>query len=281
MAPVAIVVGGTRRVGRWVSEALLVAGHRVHALYHSDEAAARTFVYEMHEAGYHVEAHRADALDQEQLTERITSIVEAEGALHTLVNCWGPSITGSLVGTSGVELELMFRGNVLSVHHAVLAAIPYLRDAGRAANEHAGAQRDSDAEPGSGDAPAEGTESNGAAGDDRRPSGGRIINFITAASETARAYRDIAAYAASKAMLYSYSRSLARELAGDGVTVNCISLGVAGHPPEGVPMIPTERIPTGRFVDEEDVAAALWYLTSPPASQVTGTVLNLGGGFNL
>jgi NAD(P)-dependent dehydrogenase (short-subunit alcohol dehydrogenase family) len=63
--------------------------------------------------------------------------------------------------------------------------------------------------------------------------------------------------------------------------VNCISLGVAAQPPEGVPPIDPQRIPSGRLVNEEDIAAALWYLTSPPASQVTGTVIDLGGGFNL
>jgi 3-oxoacyl-[acyl-carrier protein] reductase len=142
---------------------------------------------------------------------------------------------------------------VLGVHNGVRAALPYLREAGKAAGEE----------------------------NAERPTGGRIVNFITASSDTGRAFRDIGAYAAAKAMLFSYSRSLAKELAPDGITVNCISLGVADHAPEGVPPIDPAKIPSGRFVNEEDLAAALWYLTSPPASQVTGTVLNLGGGFNL
>ena len=48
-----------------------------------------------------------------------------------------------------------------------------------------------------------------------------------------------------------------------------------------VPAIDAARIPTGRKLDREDLAAALWYLTSPPASQLTGAVLNLGGGFGM
>ncbi|MDQ3023056.1 MAG: SDR family oxidoreductase [bacterium] len=255
--PVSVVVGGTRRVGRWVSEALLVAGHRVHATYASDQPSAFAFANEMREAEYNIKVHHADALDETQITQIIGVIAEAEGGLNALVNCWGPSVYGSLAETSGVELERMFRGNVLSVHNAVRAALPYLRHAGQAALAE------------------------GAADETERPTGGRIVNFITAAAETGRAYRDIAAYGASKAMLFSYSRSLAKELAPHGITVNCISLGVASHAPEGVPAIDADKIPSGRFVNEEDLAAALWYLTSPPASQVTGTVINLGGGFNL
>lgn len=255
MPTVSVVVGGTRRVGRWASEALLVAGHRVHALFGRDQESAFGFANDMHEAEYELKVHQVDALDVSALKHAMDAIAQAEGGINVLVNSWGPSAFGPLSETTSDELEQMFRGNVLGVHNAVRTALPYLRQAGKLAAEDQGA------------------------GD--RPSGGRIVNFITAASDTGRAFREIAAYGAAKAMLFSYSRSLAKELAPDGVTVNCISLGVAAHPPEGVPEISPDKIPTGRFVNEEDIAAALWYLTSPPASQVTGTVINLGGGFNL
>lgn len=256
MPTVSVVVGGTRRVGRWVSEALLVAGHRVHAIYGFDQSSAFGFANDMRDAEYELTVHQADALDEAQLRGVIDAIAQTEGGINVLVNSWGPSVFGPLSETTASELEGMFRGNVLGVHNGVRAALPYLREAGALASKQS-------------------TE------DDDRQSGGRIINFITAASDTGRAFRDIGAYAAAKAMLFSYSRSLAKELAHDGVTVNCISLGVANHPPEGVPPIEAAKIPSGRFVNEEDIAAALWYLTSPPASQVTGTVINLGGGFNL
>jgi 3-oxoacyl-[acyl-carrier protein] reductase len=255
MPTVSVVVGGTRRVGRWASEALLVAGHRVHALYGSDQESAFGFANDMHEAQYELKVHQVDALDMSRLKHTIDAIAQAEGGINVLVNSWGPSVFGPLTETTSEELEQMFRGNVLGVHNAVRAALPHLRQAGKLALQDEGRAE--------------------------RPVGGRIVNFIAAASDTGRAFRDIAAYGAAKAMLHGYSRSLARELAPDGITVNCISLGVANHPPEGVPHVDPAKIPSGRFVNEEDLAAALWYLTSPPASQVTGTVINLGGGFNL
>jgi 3-oxoacyl-[acyl-carrier protein] reductase len=242
-------------VGRWVSEALLVAGHRVHAIYGFDQSSAFGFANEMRDAEYDLKVHQADALDETQLRSVIEGIAQVEGGVNVLVNSWGPSVFGPLSQASATELEGMFRGNVLGVHNGVRAALPYLREAG----QRAGGQNE----------------------DAERQTGGRIINFITASSDSGRAFRDIGAYAAAKAMLFSYSRSLAKELAHDGITVNCISLGVASQPPEGVPAIDPSKIPSGRFVNEEDIAAALWYLTSPPASQVTGTVVNLGGGFNL
>jgi NAD(P)-dependent dehydrogenase (short-subunit alcohol dehydrogenase family) len=114
-----------------------------------------------------------------------------------------------------------------------------------------------------------------------RLSGGRIVNFLSIGTDSPRSFKAIPLYAACKAMLASYSRSLARELAGNGVTVNCISLGVTDLPADGAPAYDAEQLPTGRFVTQEDVASALWYLTGPASGQVTGTVLNVAGGFAL
>ena len=80
-------------------------------------------------------------------------------------------------------------------------------------------------------------------------------------------------------MLASYARSLARELADDNVTVNCIALGITALTPDGVPRIEEAQLPMKRYVTQEDVAAAVWYLTGAGSAQFTGTVLNLSGGF--
>jgi len=63
--------------------------------------------------------------------------------------------------------------------------------------------------------------------------------------------------------------------------VNCIALGVTPLAPESVPQLAAEQLPTSRYVTQEDVAAAIWYLTGPHSAQLTGTVLNLSGGFAL
>ncbi len=87
-------------------------------------------------------------------------------------------------------------------------------------------------------------------------------------------------YAASKAGLMSLVRSLALELAPDGVRVNAVLPGSI----EGS-MIPRERwpalaarIPLGRLGQPEEIAATAWQLCSPEASYVTGHALDVNGG---
>jgi NAD(P)-dependent dehydrogenase (short-subunit alcohol dehydrogenase family) len=237
---VAIVVGGTRRVGRWCSEALLVAGHTVYAIFHHDQAAADRTASELAAGGFTLHLRQVDATDESAMAGVIDSIATEAGRIDILVNCAGPSMTGALTSIDARNFEALWRGNVLSVHNAVCASSKYLR-----------------------------------------LNGGRIVNFLSISADTQRSFREVPAYAACKAMLASYSRSLARELAGHGVTVNCISLGVTDLPAEGAPAYLEETLPSGRFVTQEDVAAALWYLTGPASVQVTSTVVNLSGGFGL
>jgi 3-oxoacyl-[acyl-carrier protein] reductase len=87
-------------------------------------------------------------------------------------------------------------------------------------------------------------------------------------------------YCASKAGVISLARSVAIELAGDGVRVNCVAPGSI----EGS-MIPRERwagiaarVPLGRMGRPDDVAQACWFLCTPEASYITGQVLDVNGG---
>jgi len=253
MPRTAVVIGATRRIGRWVSEALLAAGHRVHAVYRSDDAAAETFAREMAGAGHVVPIYRADVLDEQQARTLMSRVAEAAGGFDALIYCPGMAQGGAIITTSGEELTALWQSNVLGAHHTVVAAAPYLRLAGRAV--------------------AEGTAD--------VPPGGRIVLFLSAGVESAKAFRDVPLYAACKAMLLSYARSLARELAPARITVNCIALGVTELAVEGAPEVDIGRLPTGRAVSQEDLAAALWYLLGPSSDQVTGTVINLSGGFGL
>ena len=87
-------------------------------------------------------------------------------------------------------------------------------------------------------------------------------------------------YSASKAALLSLVKSLAVELAGDGVRVNAVVPGSI----EGS-MIPRERwpemaarIPIGRLGKPEEIAEAAWFLCSPQATYITGHALDINGG---
>ncbi len=87
-------------------------------------------------------------------------------------------------------------------------------------------------------------------------------------------------YCASKAGVMSLARSLAIELAPDGVRVNCVAPGsIEGEmiPRERWPQI-AARVPLARMGRAHDIADACWFLCSPEASYITGHVLDVNGG---
>jgi 3-oxoacyl-[acyl-carrier protein] reductase len=90
-------------------------------------------------------------------------------------------------------------------------------------------------------------------------------------------------YAAAKAGLIGFSKSLARELASRNITVNVIAPGfIATAMTERLPEAARQElesgIPAKRLGDVEDVAAAVVYLASEESGYVTGHVLNVSGG---
>lgn len=90
-------------------------------------------------------------------------------------------------------------------------------------------------------------------------------------------------YAASKAGLIGFSKSLAREVARKGITVNCIAPGfidtemTRAIPQDVIPQI-LAQIPMGAMGTVEDVANAALFLASEEAGYITGQVLSVNGG---
>jgi 3-oxoacyl-[acyl-carrier protein] reductase len=90
-------------------------------------------------------------------------------------------------------------------------------------------------------------------------------------------------YGASKAGLIGFSKSLAREVARKGITVNCLAPGfIDTEMTQAIPadVIPSllAQIPLGRMGSPEDVANAALFLDSEEASYITGQVLSVNGG---
>ena len=90
-------------------------------------------------------------------------------------------------------------------------------------------------------------------------------------------------YAASKAGMIGFSKSLAQEVGSRGITVNCIAPGFTASPMTDV-LNDAQRdtilgkIPTGRLGTGEEIAAAAVYLSSDEAAYVTGQTLHVNGG---
>lgn len=110
---------------------------------------------------------------------------------------------------------------------------------------------------------------------------GRIINLSSVVGVTGNPGQ--ANYAAAKAALLGFGKSLAREVASRGITVNAVAPGFIDT---DMTRALTEeqrtqlqgQIPMGRLGTAEDVAAAVLFLASPQAAYITGETLHVNGG---
>jgi len=113
---------------------------------------------------------------------------------------------------------------------------------------------------------------------------GRIVNVVSPAAFLGK--EGAGAYAASKGGLVALTKTLAREVARYGITVNAVSPGlvdtelIAGMAPEQRAAL-EGRIPLARLATPEEIAATVVHLVSPAAAYVTGTTVHVDGGLTM
>ena len=111
---------------------------------------------------------------------------------------------------------------------------------------------------------------------------GRIVNVASVAGQMGGVAVG-AHYAAAKAGLIGLTKSLARLLAPEGVTVNCVAPGTTETDliaswPQVTRAAVQAQIPLGRFAQPEEIAEAVCFLASDRAAFITGTTLDVNGG---
>lgn len=239
---VAVVTGGSRGIGKGIAMSMARDGARIAISYRTNKAAAQNTLRQLQAIGCECFAIEADATDAAQSEKLLTSVAERFGRLDVLVNNVGNFNWATVAETTIEEWRRVLDSNLLSVFYTSKAAIAVMR----------------------------------------RQRWGRIVNLGAVGAERAFGQATISAYAAAKAAVVAFSRSLALEEAKNGITVNVV------NPPniddkelslEEARRMRDARFPVGRPPSADDVAEAVKFLASDVADYITGQVLSISGGW--
>jgi len=246
-APVILITGGSRGMGAATARLAAAQGYDVAISYVLDESAALAVASDVEAAGRRALPVRADSADPEQVARLFAGIDREFGRIDVLVN--NAAILQRQSRLEDIGFERMQRIFAVNAIGPMLCAQQAIR---RMSYRHQGR-------------------------------GGAVIN-ISSASARLGSPNEYVDYAASKGALETFTTGLAREVAREGIRVNCIRPGhiytdmhASGGEPGRVDRV-KDSIPMGRGGQPEEVARAVLWLASAEASFTTGTFLDVTGG---
>ena len=242
-----IVTGGGRGIGAATARLAAKRGYAVCVNYLRDRASADTVVQDIRDDGGTAIAVAGDVASEKDVIHLFESCDRSLGPLTALVNNAGIVATGSRVEAMTAErLQRMFAVNAVGAFLCAREAIK------RMSTRHGG-------------------------------KGGAIVNVSSGAARLGSPGEWVD-YAASKGAIDTMTIGLSKELADDGIRVNCVRPGFVNtgiHAGAGEPnRIDRLRatIPMKRGGEPEEVARAILWLLSDEASYSTGAILDVTGG---
>ena len=236
-----IVTGGTRGIGKAISESFLKAGAKVIVTYSTNEAAAAQFKQNNSQFAENIDIQKLDVTKYDEVEKFFKYIDTNYGNFEVLVNNAGIRKDSILAMMKESDWHDVMNVNLTGTFYMCKFAVMSLM----------------------------------------RKRYGRIINVSSVMERYA--FEGQANYAASKAGLIALTKSLSKEVATRGITVNCVSPGfivteLIQDLPDKLREAYLARIPLRRFGDAEEVATCVLFLASKEASYVTGSILEVSGG---
>jgi 3-oxoacyl-[acyl-carrier protein] reductase len=246
MKKVAWIVGGATGLGVMIAKGLAEDGYHIAINYRNSKEKAEKLGEEIKNYGTEVLIMQGDVRNFTEVKKLVQKIVEYFGRIDVLICTAGPFLFQPvlLADTSEEQWRDMLDGNLSSVYACIKETLPLMRKQGW----------------------------------------GRIITFGFSEAEQAPAWPGYAAYAAAKVGLVSLTRSLAREEAAHGITVNMICPGDIRHPYKESTIQEARgktdyRTPIGRPGTGEDIARVIRFLVDPQSDFITGAIIPVTGGF--
>jgi NAD(P)-dependent dehydrogenase (short-subunit alcohol dehydrogenase family) len=117
----------------------------------------------------------------------------------------------------------------------------------------------------------------------KRQGGGRIINVASTGGRIG-SFANASIYSGTKGAIVMFTKSIAREVAKDGILVNCVAPGMVDTdlmrnlPPEGLRAV-CAQVPLGRLAHPDEVAAMIAFIASDECSYATGATFDVNGGW--
>lgn len=240
---VALVTGGARGIARAVALDLAGQGWSVAICYRTSGAEAARVVDDICEKGAMGIAIPCDVSIPDAARELVHQVHSDFGRIDALINGAGPYHRVSLLEETNDGWHSMFDNNLHPVFYLTQAVLPIMK-----------AQH-----------------------------WGRIVSFSMANAEQLIAQPQLTAHYIAKIGLLALSRSFAKLIAADGITMNCVAPGFidSGSAPDSELKKMVKFIPAGYVGSVDDAVSAVRYLLSEEARYVNGANIQLSGGWGV
>jgi 3-oxoacyl-[acyl-carrier protein] reductase len=240
---VALITGGAKGIGRGVALDLATRGWSVAICYRTSAREADEVIDGVKQTGNAGLALQCDVSNCQAAVELVERVHQEFGRIDALINGAGPYHRVSLLQETNAGWHRMFDNNLHPVFYLTQAVVPIMKI----------------------------------------QKWGRIVSFSMANAEQLIAQPQLTAHYITKVGVLALSRSFAKLLASDGITMNCVSPGFidSGSAPKEELERMVKMIPAGYVGSVDDAVAAVRYLLSDEARYVNGANIQLSGAWGV